>query len=184
MRKLLATSIIVSLLAFPSGAQADNDNSARTTASTRKQERAKVELYIQMLDPRTAPISYWHSLAKCETGGDWKDGGQWAGGLGVYQRTWYEFGGYDYAKRPQDATRIQQIVIANRIAVHGYKWKNRYRTWADKQAGRGMVKYPHRYFGWGCAALHTGNPCGKKKDGSQGDYHPPRRWSKKNCHNT
>lgn len=182
MRTFIASTIVVSLLAFPSSALADNENNAHiSSAPQRKEERAKRELFYQSLDPRTAPIRYWDSLAKCETGNDWQNDGQWAGGLGIYQRTWYEFGGNDYAKRPQDATRTQQIVIANRIALFGYIWKNRYRTWEDKQAGKGLVKYPVRYFGWGCAALHTGDPCGKKKDRSAGDYRPPRRWAKKNC---
>lgn len=182
MRKLLATSLVLSLLAFPSSALADNENNAQTSsAPQRKEERAKLELFYQSLNPKTAPVRYWDTLAKCETGNNWRNQGQWAGGLGIYQRTWYEYGGYDFARRPQDATRVQQIVVANRIAMFGYKWKNRYRTWEDKVAKRGMVKPAHQYFGWGCAALYTGDPCGKKKDGSWGKYRATRKWFRKNC---
>lgn len=183
MRKALATSLVLFAIITPSRAWADNDNNAHSlTASKRKEERAKLELFYQQQNPRTAPNRYWDALAKCETGNNWQNQGQWAGGLGIYQRTWYEFGGYDYARRPQDATRLQQIVIANRIALHGYIWRNRYRTWSDKVAHRGLVKYPVRYFGWGCAALHVGDPCGRTKTGERGDYRPTRTWAKRNCH--
>lgn len=174
MRKLLAISTIITMLC-PAIARADN------TQQTSTERKAQLELYVQMQDTRTAPVNYWDTLAQCETKGNWRNQGQWAGGLGIYQRTWYEFGGRDYAKRPQDASRTAQIVIANRIAVHGYVWKNRYRTWADKVAGRGMVKYPVRYYGWGCASEVTGSPCGRLKDGSKGSYRPPRKWREANC---
>ena len=147
----------------------------------KKPNRAQLELFYQMMNDKTPPIAYWDAVAQCETKGNWKNGGNWAGGLGIYQRTWYEFGGYDYAKRPQDATRTQQIVIANRIAVHGYQWKNRFLTWEDKVAKKGMYKYPVRYFGWGCAAQTVGNPCGKLKNNNLGKYRPPKAWRAKNC---
>jgi len=182
MRKLVAISIITSTLMLSPPAHAD-DSATTTTYPPTKEQKAKLEYWYQSNDPRTPPSRYWDALAKCETGNNWQNKGQWSGGLGIYQRTWYEFGGYDYAKHPWQASYVQQLVIANRISLFGYKWKNRYRTWDDKVAGRGMVKYPVRYFGWGCARETTGNPCGRLPDGSKGYFRPSRAWVSRNCTN-
>ena len=57
----------------------------------------------------------WDRMAQCETGGNWHNGGQWAGGLGIYVGTWRAAGGEEFAPRPDQATREQQIVVAERI---------------------------------------------------------------------
>lgn len=58
----------------------------------------------------------WDRMAQCETGGNWQDPGQWAGGLGIALSTWLAVGGDDFAPRPDQATREQQIIVAERIA--------------------------------------------------------------------
>jgi hypothetical protein len=195
MRKLIATSIVLSLLAFPSSALAEEESNARIiTLQQRREERAKLELYKQMLDPSTAPLAYWEALARCETNSDWANTGKFAGGLGIMtagtfhskQRgTWERWGGEDYAASPDRATKVQQIVVANRIAKFGFRtWK-----YLDPKVARqkGVPakfwydKYGRGYFGWGCAAHIVGNPCGQKEDGTQGTYKPSKKWAKKNC---
>lgn len=173
MKKLIAISIATIMSLTPAQARADD--------SDQTSKKARVEFYLQMVTQGTAPTAYWDALAHCETRSNWQNKGTWSGGLGIYQRTWYEFGGYDYAKHPWQATRIEQIVIANRIAKFGYQWKNRYLTWADKVADKGMYKWRVGYFGWGCARETTGNPCGRLSDGSKGKYRPRRTWWRKNC---
>lgn len=87
---------------------------------------------------RTPTDEYWDKVAQCETASDWKDGGQWAGGLGIYLATWRGFGGEEFSETPQEATRDEQIVVANRIALHGYK------------NASGAVQQPVGFNGWGC----------------------------------
>jgi hypothetical protein len=61
----------------------------------------------------------WDRLAQCETAGDWANGGDYGGGLGIYVGTWRMYGGEEFASRPQYATKAQQIVVAERIALDG-----------------------------------------------------------------
>jgi hypothetical protein len=80
------------------------------------------------------PDSYWDRMAKCETGGNWSMvGSRYSGGLGFYNGTWDSFGGREFAAKAGQATREQQIVVANRVA---------------KQVGLS---------GWGCLS-HVGRP--------------------------
>ena len=53
--------------------------------------------------PRALDL-YWHRMAQCETGGDWKDKGTWSGGLGIYKQTWSGYGGKEFAPKPELAT--------------------------------------------------------------------------------
>ena len=65
-------------------------------------------------------VKMWDELAECETGGNWYDGGDYGGGLGIYIGTWKMYGGREFAVRPQWATKAQQIIVAERIALDGY----------------------------------------------------------------
>jgi hypothetical protein len=66
--------------------------------------------------------SYWDRMAMCETGGNWAHFpyGTWTGGLGIYNQTWLGWGGGEFAPTAGQATREQQIIVANRIATQGY----------------------------------------------------------------
>jgi hypothetical protein len=65
--------------------------------------------------------SRWDQLAQCEAGGNWatNTGNGFGGGLQfMHQRsysTWLSFGGGEFAPHPWEATRDQQIVIAERV---------------------------------------------------------------------
>jgi uncharacterized protein YabE (DUF348 family) len=67
-------------------------------------------------DPR------WQEIANCETGGNWAIvAPTYSGGLGIYNGTWNEFGGQQFASNPGLATREQQIIVAERIrAKYGF----------------------------------------------------------------
>lgn len=61
--------------------------------------------------------SFWDRMAQCETAGDWSMvGSRYSGGLGFYNGTWDSFGGREFAAKAGQATREQQIVVANRVA--------------------------------------------------------------------
>lgn len=93
---------------------------------------------------------YWDAVAVCETNSNWKDSGQFAGGLGINLKTWRGYGGYQFAKSPKDATREEQIIVANRISVFGYQTKNEFLTLDDKINNRPYFREPVGFFGWGC----------------------------------
>lgn len=99
-----------------------------------------------------ATVKYWDQLAACETGKsiadiNWSSGGSSAGGLNIItngkygdadQGIWEQYGGEQFAPSPDKATKFEQIIVANRIAVLG--WKNP----EDKKIG------PRGYQNWSC----------------------------------
>ena len=111
--------------------------------------------------PRALDL-YWHRMAQCETGGDWKDTGQWSGGLGIYTQTWKGYGGLEFAPKPELATIDEQIIVANRISTQGYQTKNEFRTLKDRQNNKPFFREPVGFGGWGCKK-HVGKPVLFKK---------------------
>jgi hypothetical protein len=70
-------------------------------------------------DPGTG--SRWDRLAQCECGGNWgcNTGNGFGGGLQfMHQRsysTWLSFGGGEFAPHPWEASREQQIIVAEKV---------------------------------------------------------------------
>ena len=64
-----------------------------------------------------APDSDWDRLAQCEAGGNWhiNTGHGYQGGLQVNPQTWQANGGGQFAATADQATREQQIVVAERV---------------------------------------------------------------------
>ncbi|MBP2218116.1 transglycosylase family protein [Arthrobacter sp. CAN_C5] len=67
-----------------------------------------------------APASTWDALAQCESGGNWgiNTGNGFSGGLQFTPSTWAGFGGQG---APQDASREQQIAVAENV-LQGQGW--------------------------------------------------------------
>ncbi len=64
---------------------------------------------------RTTGVN-WDGIASCETGGNWSmQGSRYSGGLGFANTTWSSFGGGQFAPNAGQATREQQIVVAERV---------------------------------------------------------------------
>lgn len=63
-------------------------------------------------DPAT-----WDRLAQCEANGDWttNTGNGYSGGLQFHPATWSNYGGETYAPYAYQASRSQQIEIAQRV---------------------------------------------------------------------
>ncbi|MFI2424669.1 transglycosylase family protein [Streptomyces sp. NPDC018955] len=59
----------------------------------------------------------WDRVAECESGGSWSQntGNGYYGGLQLTQDDWESYGGLDYATSPDQASRGQQIAVAERI---------------------------------------------------------------------
>jgi hypothetical protein len=64
-----------------------------------------------------APDTAWDKLAQCESGGRWNinTGNGYHGGLQFSPRTWSGFGGKEFAPVAHQATREEQIVVAERV---------------------------------------------------------------------
>jgi nucleoid-associated protein YgaU len=59
----------------------------------------------------------WDRVAECETGGSWSQntGNGYYGGLQLTQEDWEAYGGLDFASSADQASRSQQIAVAERI---------------------------------------------------------------------
>ncbi len=59
----------------------------------------------------------WDTIAKCESGGNWaiNTGNGYYGGLQFNKQTWDSVKGTDFAAYPHQASRAEQITVANRL---------------------------------------------------------------------
>ncbi|MEV0317280.1 transglycosylase family protein [Streptomyces sp. NPDC050658] len=64
-----------------------------------------------------ADTATWDKLAECESGGSWSldPGNGYYGGLQMSQETWEQYGGLDYAPYADQASRSQQIAVAEKV---------------------------------------------------------------------
>ncbi|MFD5869119.1 transglycosylase family protein [Corynebacterium sp. NPDC060344] len=67
--------------------------------------------------PAVSNGSTWDALAQCESGGDWHidTGNGYSGGLQFHPQTWTGHGGGQYAPTAGQATREQQIAVAEKV---------------------------------------------------------------------
>lgn len=67
-------------------------------------------------------VSVWDDIAACESGGRWdyppvrNSSGTYSGGLMIGHRWWPSYGGREFAAQPYQATKAEQIIVAERIA--------------------------------------------------------------------
>ncbi|WP_206792699.1 resuscitation-promoting factor [Amycolatopsis sp. MtRt-6] len=67
--------------------------------------------------PNIGDASAWDRIAQCESGGNWaiNTGNGYYGGLQFDKRTWDAYGGDQYAALPHQASREQQIAVAEKV---------------------------------------------------------------------
>ena len=65
--------------------------------------------------PPASSEADWDAIAMCESGGNWQIDGYYDGGLQFHPSTWLGYGGGAYARYAWQATREQQIAIAERV---------------------------------------------------------------------
>jgi hypothetical protein len=79
---------------------------------------------LALADPvAAATTSTWDRLAICESSGNWSTntGNGYYGGLQFGGPTWRAYGGTEYARRADLATRAEQIAIAEKV-LEGQGW--------------------------------------------------------------
>jgi uncharacterized protein YabE (DUF348 family) len=81
--------------------------------------------------------SVWDRLARCESGGNWSanTGNGYYGGLQFDKATWRANGGDQFAPYPHQATREQQIVVAQRVR----NARGNYRAWPTCSSRLGLA---------------------------------------------
>ncbi len=65
--------------------------------------------------PPSSSEADWDAIAMCESGGNWHLDGYYDGGLQFHPQTWLAYGGGKYARYAWQATREQQIAVAERV---------------------------------------------------------------------
>lgn len=87
-------------------------------AAQRQAERLQQQLQQVVQPPAPAPPSGgvdWDAIAQCESGGRWDLDSTYDGGLQFHPDTWLGYGGGVYARYAWQATREQQIAIAEKV---------------------------------------------------------------------
>jgi hypothetical protein len=89
-----------------------------TTVEAVRQVQTRPAVVVDPSDP-----GVWDTLAQCETGGNWATDSVsgFSGGLGFAHGTWASNGGTEFAEVAADATREQQIEVAQRV-LEGSGW--------------------------------------------------------------
>ncbi|MGH2697735.1 MAG: transglycosylase family protein, partial [Actinomycetota bacterium] len=91
---------------------------ARARAAARRAQRLQQQLRQVVQPPTPAPANGnldWDAIAQCESGGRWDLDSTYDGGLQFHPDTWLGYGGGAYARYAWQATREQQIAIAERV---------------------------------------------------------------------
>jgi hypothetical protein len=89
-----------------------------TTVVPVRQVQTRPAVIVDPSDP-----GVWDALAHCETRGNWAtdSAAGFSGGLGFAHGTWASNGGTEFAEVAADATREQQIEVAQRV-LEGSGW--------------------------------------------------------------
>ncbi|MGH3711703.1 MAG: resuscitation-promoting factor [Pseudonocardiaceae bacterium] len=87
--------------------------------------------------PTAAEGTVWDQLARCESGGNWaaNSGNGYYGGLQFDKATWSANGGSRFAPYPHQATREQQIAIAQQVR----QARGNYHAWPTCSAKIGVA---------------------------------------------
>ncbi|WP_128375871.1 transglycosylase family protein [Streptomyces cavernae] len=98
-----------------------------------------------------ATAAEWDAVAQCESGGNWSinTGNGYYGGLQFSASTWAAYGGTQYAASADQASKAQQIEIAEKVLAGQGKG-------AWPVCGTGLSNTP--YSGGGSAAADSGTP--------------------------
>jgi hypothetical protein len=131
------TTIIITAPDVASAEAAIAESVGQHIAAVEEQQRRETEAAVVAAQTQTRSSSpnydpgdgsRWDRLAQCECGGNWgcNTGNGFGGGLQfMHQRsysTWLSYGGGEFAPHPWEASREQQIVIAERVLA-GSGWK-------------------------------------------------------------
>jgi hypothetical protein len=128
-RGALADRAANSQLVSAPGAQAAEDLDAAALPTPAAAPMEATLYSVGDVPPASEPVliastdDVWDTLAECESGGDWdiNTGNGYYGGLQFSLETWLNHGGAAFAEYPHQATREEQITVAEHLrAARGY----------------------------------------------------------------
>ncbi|MFJ8825733.1 transglycosylase family protein [Streptomyces sp. NPDC102467] len=104
-----------------------------------------------------ASTSEWDAVAQCESGGNWSinTGNGYTGGLQFSSSTWAAYGGTSYASSADQASKAQQISVAEKVL-----------------AAQGKGAWPSCGVGLSGADTSNSAPAGSSSDSSQQQSQP------------
>ncbi|MFD8781189.1 transglycosylase family protein [Kitasatospora sp. NPDC059599] len=107
-----------------------NETAAATTSTATKRNRVRMAVVagaavaalpvaglVTATSASAASVSTWDAVAQCESGGNWaiNTGNGFYGGLQFTSSTWAAYGGTAYASQANQATKAQQIAVAEKV---------------------------------------------------------------------
>ncbi|MFC5663761.1 transglycosylase family protein [Kitasatospora misakiensis] len=107
-----------------------HETAAATTTAANKRNRVRMAVVagaavaalpvaglVTATSASAAPTSAWDAVAQCESGGNWSisTGNGFSGGLQFSPSTWKAYGGAAYAPQAHQASRPQQIAVAEKV---------------------------------------------------------------------
>ncbi|MFI9330303.1 transglycosylase family protein [Kitasatospora sp. NPDC052868] len=107
-----------------------NETAAATTSTVTKRNRVRMAVVagaavaalpvaglVTATSASAASVSTWDAVAQCESGGNWaiNTGNGFYGGLQFTPSTWAAYGGTAYASQANQATKAQQISVAEKV---------------------------------------------------------------------
>ena len=89
----------------------------RVDPAAAEQFADRPDIQAALAEPEPTVRTVWDALAWCESGGDWSynGGSGYDGGLQFLPSVWRAYGGGEFADFAWQATRQEQIVVAERI---------------------------------------------------------------------
>ncbi|WP_043176433.1 transglycosylase family protein, partial [Streptomyces sp. NRRL B-24484] len=106
-----------------------NGTTAATATATKRSKRVRMAVMggalavlpvaglVTATSASAAPTSTWDKVAQCESSGNWavNSGNGFYGGLQFTSSTWAAFGGHAYAANAHQASKAQQIAVAEKV---------------------------------------------------------------------
>lgn len=102
---------------MPQGKHRRNTVTGRKVARVALTGAVVAAPFVVAAPANAASPSTWDKVAECESSGNWNTstGNGFSGGLQFTPSTWKSYGGTQYASKAKDASREQQIAVAERI---------------------------------------------------------------------
>jgi hypothetical protein len=121
MRRILTTAVAAT--AFVGALGACKPHEVRMWRAWHAKDPAAAEEFADDVrgalptDAAVQPAGVWDDLAACESGGNWSinTGNGYSGGLQFSGSTWRNYGGGEFADRADQASRDEQITVAERV---------------------------------------------------------------------
>ncbi len=128
--------IVTYAVTLANGKETDRKQLSVQEISPARPARIRVGTKSAVKSPPVAQGSVWDRLARCESGGNWaaNTGNGYYGGLQFDKTTWRANGGNQYAPYPHQASREQQIAVAQRVR----NARGNYRAWPTCSSRMGL----------------------------------------------